>query len=101
MTLGQMYRPASALGVQLSAGHRLVTHGPFALVRHPLYLGFQLAAFSGLLLFRTWTLAFVAVNLLALVIRARREEEALAAEFGDEWEAYVRRVPGWLPRFHG
>ena len=97
--MGEMYRPASALGVQLSAGHRLPkAHGPFALVRHPLYLGLQLAALGGLLIFRTWTLAFVTVNFLALVVRARREEEALAAEFGDEWKAYARRVPGWIPR---
>lgn len=95
--LGEMYKPASALGVQLNIGHRLITHGPFVLVRHPLYLGLQLAAFGGLLIFRSWTLAFVTVNFLTLVIRARREEEALAAEFGEEWEAYARRVPGWIP----
>lgn len=98
-TLGEMYRPASALGVQLNAEPKLVTHGPFALVRHPLYLGLQLAALGGLLIYRTWTLAFVAVNFLALVLRARREEEALAAEFGEEWEAYARCVPCWMPRF--
>ena len=98
-TLGEMYKPASALGVQLNVEHRLVTHGPFALVRHPLYLGLQMAAFGGLLIFRTWTLAFVAVNFLALLIRARREEQALAAEFGEAWAAYARRVPGWIPRF--
>jgi protein-S-isoprenylcysteine O-methyltransferase Ste14 len=98
-TLGEMYKPASALGVQLNVEHRLVTHGPFALVRHPLYLGLQLAAFGGLLIFRTWTLVFVAANFLALILRARREEQALAAEFGEAWEAYARRVPGWIPRF--
>lgn len=96
-TLGEMYKPASALGVQLNAEHRLITYGPFALVRHPLYLGLQLAAFGSLLIYRTWTLVFVALNFLALVLRARREEEALAAEFGAEWGAYARRVPGWVP----
>jgi protein-S-isoprenylcysteine O-methyltransferase Ste14 len=79
-TLGEMYKPASALGVQLNVQHRLPkAHGPFALVRHPLYLGLQMAAFGGLLIFRTWTLVFVAVNFLVLVLRARR-------------------VPGWIPR---
>ena len=82
-TLGEMYKPASALGVKLNVGHKLVTHGPFAFVRHPLYLGLQMAAFGGLLIFRTWTLAFVAVNFLALVIRAWREEQALATEFSE------------------
>ncbi len=96
-TLGAMYMPSSGLGVILDAEHRLVTHGPFALLRHPLYLGLELAAIGGLLLFRTWTLVFVTVNFLGLIVRARREEGALAAEFGAEWEAYAGRVPGWIP----
>jgi protein-S-isoprenylcysteine O-methyltransferase Ste14 len=98
-TLGEMYRAASALGVQLHTRHKLITDGPFAFVRHPLYLGLQIAALGGLLVYRTWTLVFVAVNFLGLVIRARREEQALAAEFGEEWNAYCQRVPAWIPRF--
>lgn len=97
-TLGEMYRPSSGAGVWLSAEPRLVTDGPFALVRHPLYVGLQAAAIGGLVLYRTWTFVFVAVNFVALVVRARREEEALAAEFGEQWEAYRRRVPAWIPR---
>ena len=99
-TLGEMYKASSGFGVQLNAEHRLVTHGPFALVRHPLYLGLQVAAVGGVLLYRNWTFVFVTVNFLALVIRAGREEEALAMEFGEQWEAYIRRVPAWIPRFH-
>lgn len=97
-TLGEMYRPSSSVGVRLSAEHRLVTHGPFALVRHPLYVGLQVGAIGGMLLYRTWTFVFVALNFMTLAMRARREEEALAAEFGEEWEAYVCRVPAWIPR---
>ena len=29
---------------------------------------------------------------------ARHVEQALAAEFGEEWQAYCRRVPAFLPR---
>lgn len=97
--LGEMFRPSSGLGVRLNVGHRLVTHGPFAWVRHPLYLGLQIVALGGLLLYRTWTMVFVAANFLGLFLRARREEEALQTEFGEEWRAYARRVPAWVPRF--
>ena len=97
--LGEMYNVSSGLfGVQLYANHRLVTHGPFAIVRHPMYLGIVVASLGGLLIYRTWTLVFVAVSFLGLIVRARREERALAAEFGEEWEAYRQRVPGWVPR---
>ncbi len=97
LTLGEMYNVSSSVGAQLYADHRLITHGPFAIVRHPMYLGIILALMGGLLLYRTWTLVFT-MSFLGLVLRARREEQALAAEFGEEWEAYCRRVPGWLPR---
>ena len=46
-TLGEMYKASSGFGVQLNVEHRLITHGPFALVRHPLYLGLQVAAIGG------------------------------------------------------
>ena len=98
LTLGEMYNVSSSAGVQLYADHRLVTHGPFAIVRHPIYLGVILASAGGLLIYRTWTLVFATVSFLGLVVRAWREEQALAAQFGDEWEAYCQRVPGWLPR---
>ena len=98
--LGDMWGAASSLGVRLPAQARLVTIGPFAYVRHPLYLGLNLAALGGLLLFRTWTLVFISASFLTLVWRARREEQALAAEFADTWHAYSRRVPAWLPRLH-
>jgi protein-S-isoprenylcysteine O-methyltransferase Ste14 len=98
LALGEMYNVSSGFGVQLYADQRLVTRGPFAIVRHPMYLGLIVTALGGLLIFRTWTAAFLAVNSLFLVIRARREEQALAAEFGDEWAAYCRRVPAWRPR---
>ncbi len=96
-TLGEMYKASSGFGVQLNVEHRLVTHGPFAHVRHPLYLGLQIAAVGGFLIYRTWTLVFVTANFMALFIRARREERALAAEFGEQWDAYCQQVPAWLP----
>ena len=98
LTLGRMYNVSSSFGARLYADQQLITHGPYALVRHPMYLGILVASFGGLLLYRTWTLVFTALNFLALIVRARREEQALAAEFGEQWKAYCRRVPAWLPR---
>jgi protein-S-isoprenylcysteine O-methyltransferase Ste14 len=98
LTLGAMYNVSSSMGAQLYADHRLVTHGPFAMVRHPMYLGIILASVGGLLIYRTWALVFTTAAFMGLVLRARREEEALAAEFGEQWEAYCRRVPAWTPR---
>ncbi len=98
LTLGEMYNVSSGFGVQLYANHRLVTHGPYAYMRHPMYLGLLLAALGGLLLYRTWTLVFLLSNALAVIaFRGRREEQALAAEFGEQWQEYCRRVPYLIP----
>ncbi len=97
-SLGQMFAPSSGFGVRLNAGHRLIVSGPYARVRHPMYLAVNIAALGSVLLYRTWaTLAF-AVLMLGLVVRARREEYVLAQEFGQEWREYAARVPAWLPR---
>lgn len=98
LTLAQMYNVSSSFGAQLYADQQLVTHGPFAYVRHPMYLGILLIGWGGLLLYRTWTFVFVLFHFPALLIRARREEQALAAEFGEQWATYSRRVSGWFPR---
>lgn len=97
LTLGEMYNVSSSLGAQLYEDHRLVTTGPFAYVRHPMYLGVLLTSVGGVLLYRTWTFVAAALSFLPLIVRARREEAALAAAFGEQWLEYCRRTPGWIP----
>lgn len=97
LTLAQMYNVSSSFGAQLYVDQQLVMHGPFAYVRHPMYLCILLVGWGGLLLYRTWTFVFVLFHFPALLLRARREEQALAAEFGEQWTTYSRRVPAWLP----
>jgi protein-S-isoprenylcysteine O-methyltransferase Ste14 len=98
LTLGKNYFPSTGLGVQLFAGHQLVTSGPFAILRHPMYAGLILAALGGLLIYMTWTTLFLACFAPLIAVRARREEAALALEFGEQWQVYCQRVPMWIPR---
>ena len=83
---------------------KLVTSGPYAHTRHPLYwgnfclaFGFSLASGAG----SPWFALLVVPGFLALYSgHARREESTLAAAFPDEFEAYRSLVPGflWAPR---
>lgn len=98
-SLRRMFAVSSGFGVRLHANHALVTSGPYAHVRHPMYLAVIVSAFGSLLLYQTWATLLFAVAMVGLVIRAAREETVLATEFGPEWEAYASRVPKWLPRF--
>jgi protein-S-isoprenylcysteine O-methyltransferase Ste14 len=97
LALGEMYNVSLAAGARLFAGHRLITLGPYARLRHPMYAGLILAGWGALLVYRTWTCAALALVFLGLAVRARREEQLLATEFGAEWDAYRQRVPGWIP----
>ncbi|HSL76371.1 MAG TPA: methyltransferase [Candidatus Limnocylindrales bacterium] len=96
LALGSSYRPSTTLGATL-APDRLVTTGPFAIVRHPMYLGLMVAAIGSTGLYRTWSTLWFVMQLPVLVVRARREDALLARTFGDAWTAYAAAAPAWLP----
>jgi protein-S-isoprenylcysteine O-methyltransferase Ste14 len=98
LALGKMYFVSTSQAVQLFAGHELVIHGLFAIVRHPMYLGLILAGLGGLLIYQTWTMVVFSLLALFVLRRARAEEKLLAAAFGKQWQDYCDRVPAFLPR---
>ena len=98
LVLGKNYFVSTGFGAQLFAGHQLVTSGPFAIVRHPMYTGLILATLGSLLIYPTWTNLLFACFAPMITVRARREETALSAEFGEEWQEYCNRVPAFIPR---
>lgn len=98
LTLGKMFGVSSSYAAALYEGHRLIRSGSYKHVRHPMYLGVILAAIGAFLLFRTWAMAIYMPTALFIPLRAKREENLLAEEFGAEWETYVQEVPGWIPR---
>lgn len=79
--------------------HRLATTGLYARVRHPQYVGF-LTIMAGFLL--QWptllTLLMFPVLVIVYLRLARREEQAMEADFGDAYAAYRRQVPAFIPR---
>ncbi|MBI4288839.1 MAG: isoprenylcysteine carboxylmethyltransferase family protein [Chloroflexi bacterium] len=79
-------------------GHRLIRHGPYALVRHPVYLSEILMAFGTAMVFENWLALLVALVLVwTAVYQARIEERLLHKQFGVEVEAYRRTTPMLFP----
>ena len=80
--------------------HELVTTGPFALVRHPIYVSMLLfllamAIATGHYLQLLWAGPVFA---LGTWIRIREEERLLRAAFGEAFDAYARRTGAMFPR---
>jgi protein-S-isoprenylcysteine O-methyltransferase Ste14 len=78
----------------------MVRSGLYRYVRNPMYVSVLTTLVGEVLLFGSlrvlvWT-AVVAMAVHLFVIGY--EEPALRAEFGDDYEAYCRAVPRWLPR---
>jgi len=86
------------------AGHKdvdLVTSGPYALCRHPLYACSILGALGLGLTTRSLLLTGIVVALIAalVVYAAACEEQFLADSFPDQFAAYVLATPNkWWPR---
>lgn len=76
---------------------RLVTGGPYALSRHPMYVAWT-AIFVGLALVARAVWLLLLGPLLVVVIRreTRQEEERLADVFGVEYQMYRARVRRYL-----
>ncbi len=76
----------------------LITQGPFAWSRNPIYLAEALMlAGLGLAGPEAWPLVLAPVFMAAVWhLAISREEAHLAARFGQAWEAYRARVRRWL-----
>jgi protein-S-isoprenylcysteine O-methyltransferase Ste14 len=82
-------------------GSVLVTSGPFAYVRNPLYLGTIMIYFGVGIMANTPILAIVALIyfFFQYTMIVSLEEEALVRLFGPEYISYVEAVPRFVPTF--
>jgi protein-S-isoprenylcysteine O-methyltransferase Ste14 len=80
--------------------HQLVRHGPYARVRHPIYLGLLLFMIAlAVALGHYWSLiAAVPIYLVGTVIRTKVEDQLLEASFGDAFRDYARTTPALIPK---
>jgi len=80
-------------------GHELVTQGPYRWVRHPIYTAMLGKLLASNLAFGAWPGLLIAgtIFVVGTLIRIRAEEKLLRATFGEQYEAYARRVSAFVP----
>jgi protein-S-isoprenylcysteine O-methyltransferase Ste14 len=76
----------------------LVTDGVYKYLRHPQYTGFFLITFGIMLGWATIPLIVLYVLLLVLYYRlAKKEEDDMVDEFGEEYEEYRKKTKMFIP----
>jgi protein-S-isoprenylcysteine O-methyltransferase Ste14 len=76
----------------------LATTGPYAIVRHPQYIGFVAIMLGFLLQWPTIpTLVMFPLMVWFYARLARREEADMVAAFGDDYRRYARTTPAFFP----
>ncbi|MEJ0062565.1 MAG: isoprenylcysteine carboxylmethyltransferase family protein [Alphaproteobacteria bacterium] len=81
----------------LPESRRLVTHGPYAVVRHPLYLAEAVATIGiAIIYWSPWAMFLVAAQFAFQIVRIHYEEKILKKHF-PEYEAYARKTRRLIP----
>jgi protein-S-isoprenylcysteine O-methyltransferase Ste14 len=77
---------------------QLVTSGPFALSRNPIYLGNTILTLGfGVLFGNPWFfIGAIVAALLTNYLQIVPEEKHLAQFFGKQWRSYAKRVRRWI-----
>lgn len=91
------------LSRKVSETHRVekvITTGIYSSVRHPQHLGWFLVQVGFTFLLSGWYALLASPLIFGLLYLISRKEEAeLSKEFGEEYVAYKRKVPMFIPRF--
>lgn len=87
------------MGVDPSNDRRLITDGPFARVRHPIYALSMALVLTSVVIIPTPVMLLIAVvHITLMYLKARNEELFLSNLYGQSYSEYCRRTGRFLPR---
>lgn len=84
--------------ITLKSEHELITRGPYAIVRHPIYTGLLVALLGTALVVGEWRgLIAVALAFIGWRWKSLIEERVMVEQFGPAYVDYRRRVKALIP----
>jgi protein-S-isoprenylcysteine O-methyltransferase Ste14 len=101
LILAGFYLLAASWNVLYSAqrNREIAVTGPYSSIRHPQYAGFIVIMLGFLLQWPTLPTVLMFPVLVWMYLRlARREEEEVRAEFGEQYDRYAENTPRFIPR---
>jgi protein-S-isoprenylcysteine O-methyltransferase Ste14 len=93
--LGKAWSPH----LQMREEHTLITTGPYARIRHPIYLALLVFLTGIALVTANWFfIALLVVSIVVLALRIPKEEQMMVDDFGEEYKVYMQRTGRLLPK---
>lgn len=81
----------------MAEARRLVTSGPYSIIRHPLYFAEEIATLGIFLQFRSWEAAAILVLHFAFQVQRMLNEERVLCETFPEYRAYMQKTARLIP----
>ncbi len=94
----RVVRQEMATSWEMSTSHRLVTDGPYRVIRHPSYLSYFMTFCGMFLMLPTPVTLFMLTGIPAYYSVAVTEERLLILHFGDVYREYMSRTGRFIPR---
>ena len=86
--------------ISIRQDHKLVTNGPYSIVRHPGYTGFFLWYIGDAMYYGNYMAYLYALQIvITIIIKIPKEEQVLSDAFGKEYKAYCDKVRAKLIPF--
>jgi protein-S-isoprenylcysteine O-methyltransferase Ste14 len=88
-----------SITLEIREQHRLVSSGPYAFVRHPMYTSFLLMGLGQAILLANWVAGLAGLIGFAVLffLRVSKEERMMLENFGPQYRTYMERTKRIIP----
>lgn len=88
-----------SITLEIREQHRLVSSGPYAFVRHPMYTSFLLMGLGQAFLLANWVAGLAGLIGFAVLffLRVSKEERMMLENFGPQYRTYMERTKRIIP----